>query len=668
MIDALRYILRGWVLTGSVFLVHWSDAQTHTVAMEGPKCYYYRWSHRVGSMDVARGPLTELRCRIAVAEKRQAGHIIEKDCNCSPEDRARALNRSPVASTTSAAASSTISTDCSSREANLAQLRASSECFAGANTAVVQDLHEMLSSLDCGVYLDKVICSGSEIHLSWFARDSNGAQVNVPSDRRASINELYAELKARSKDRRMEEVERQMEQAQRREDVEALINEINRLAEDIKSIREEQRRSTGSVPDPWSERELDQLEPSISGQQTSNGSAASNTPTSEGGDRVIMDTDGDGVDDMEAVRGVDGGITYRDIQAVQAMHEVQKATDVNAMIADALEKEVKGSERSATMATWRGGSDGDADGYIESLRLGLPNDWHLIATDSDHDGKVDQVQYFDGQGVQREPAPSGVDLGGVSDPRDGSGQLNQFLNLANQRADLGEDGHVTHLTAPNGSDVMEKGPKIYSFNGVATTNEKAISTGNDIRLMHETPVEVIYNQTDGLPQDLVESLRTKSGNFSNTFTQVVSRRIANDLANGEQVRVFAHSEGAALTEASIYPIKAELQQRGMSDRLRNLTIVTLGGYSDKAENWPSGVNVIAVNNNDIVPLFGGNAHGSFDPTNTQGSVSPTLANHSLTNYYPWIRMFANPATDLTPLYGGSFSAKDWNWISTAIGP
>lgn len=350
------------------------------------------------------------------------------------------------------------------------------------------------------------------------------------------------------------------------------------------------------------------------------------------------------------------------------MAGLERLTDPDAIIADALEKDVVGSERSATMATWHGGDDADADGYKESVRIGLPDDWSLVATDLDHDGNVDQVQYFDAHGVQREPAPSGVDLEGTSDPREGSGQLNQFLYLANQPARAGEDGHATHLTAPDGSDVVENGPKIYSLNGVATTNEKAISTGNDIRLMHGTPVEVIYNQTDGLPQDLVESLRTKSGNFSNTFTQVASRSIANDLANGEQVRVFAHSEGAALTEASIYPIKAELQQRGMSDRLRNLTIVTLGGYSDKAENWPSGVNVIAVNNNDIVPLIGGNAHGSFDPTNTQGSIFPTLANHSLTNYYPWIRIFANPSTDLTPLYGGSFSAKDWNWISTVIGP
>lgn len=350
------------------------------------------------------------------------------------------------------------------------------------------------------------------------------------------------------------------------------------------------------------------------------------------------------------------------------MAGLERLTDPDAMIADALEKDVVGSERSATMATWRGGTDADADGYKESVRLGLPDDWSLVATDLDRDGKVDQVQYFDAQGVQREPATSGVDLGGTSDPRDGSGQVNQFFYLANQPANAGEDGHATHLTAPDGSDIIEKGPKIYSLNGVATTNEKAISTGNDIRLMHGTPVEVIYNQTDGLPQDLVESLRTKSGTFSNTFTQVASRSIANDLANGEQVRVFAHSEAAALTEASIYPINAELQQRGMSDRLRNLTIVTLGGYSDKPENWPSGVNVIAVNNNDIVPLLGGNAHGSFDPTNTQSSIFPTLANHSLTNYYTWIRMFANPATDLTPLYGGSFSAKDWNWISTAIGP
>lgn len=350
------------------------------------------------------------------------------------------------------------------------------------------------------------------------------------------------------------------------------------------------------------------------------------------------------------------------------MAGLERLTDPDAIIADALEWVVEGSERSATMATWRGGRDGDADGYSESVRLGLPNDWFVVGTDFDHDGNVDQVQYFDAEGVQREPASSGVDLEGTSDPRDGSGQLNQFLYLANQTVSSGEDGHATHLTAPDGSDVIEKGPKIYSFNGVATTNEEAISTGNDIRRMHGTPVEVIYNRTDGLPTDLVESLRTKSGNFSNTFTQVASRRIANNLANGEQVLVFAHSEGAALTEASIYPIRAELQERGMSDRLRNLTIVTLGGFSDRAENWPFGVNVISVNNNDIVPLFGGNAHGSFDPTNTQGSISPTLANHSLTNYYPWIRMFANPATDLTPLYGGSFSAKDWNWISTAIGP
>jgi hypothetical protein len=305
--------------------------QTTSVATEGPKCYYYRWSHRVGSMDVVRGPLTELRCRIAVAEKRQVGHKIEEDCNCSPEDRERALNGNATYVPIRSLGVPT-SSDCGSRNLNQTKLTESSVCFTGANASLMKDIQQLLGELDCGVFLDGVTCSGNEIRLSWYTKDLKGTRVNISNLQQTSIDHLYAELKARSKERRMDEVERQMEQAQRREDVEALISEMSRLVEDIKAIRETQQAAKAKSVDTGSERETYGREPSIADPSTGNSSIAQENTISGKGEQITMDTDGDGIDDAEATMGADGQISYRDIRAKQAMQEVNKATDVNAML------------------------------------------------------------------------------------------------------------------------------------------------------------------------------------------------------------------------------------------------------------------------------------------------------------------------------------------------
>lgn len=222
-----------------------------------------------------------------------------------------------------------VKADCTSRTDNARKLGGDRGCFEGNNADLYDDLGGLLPELDCGIYLGEIMCQGNEIRLTWYSKDQNGTRINVPSDRRESIDRLYSEMKARSKERKAREIQRQLEQAQRREDVAALINEMTRLVEDIKRIRESKEDQPNAIPDPWSDRALYEREPSIADKPQGAQPPAAVTHDSE---RIAMDTDGDGVNDMEAIKGVDGQITYRDLQAAQAMEEIRKVTDVNAML------------------------------------------------------------------------------------------------------------------------------------------------------------------------------------------------------------------------------------------------------------------------------------------------------------------------------------------------
>lgn len=207
--------------------------------------------------------------------------------------------------------------DCESRAANIGQLKANRTCFTGANEAVYGDLNALLGEVDCGIYLGEITCSGKEIRLSWYGKDGNGTVVNVPNDRRGSIDRLYADLKTRSKERQVREVQRQMEQAQRREDVERLMSEVQRLVADIKATRENaERRDPDEV---WlTERERTGKEPSILPKdQGPSGSPTANPPSSSGMQTLEMDLDGDGRMDKEATIDASGRIIYRDIGPVQ---------------------------------------------------------------------------------------------------------------------------------------------------------------------------------------------------------------------------------------------------------------------------------------------------------------------------------------------------------------
>jgi len=351
---------------------------------------------------------------------------------------------------------------------------------------------------------------------------------------------------------------------------------------------------------------------------------------------LLIDSDEDGIADMRVVLDKDGKANYVPIGQQESSSPGEPSfTDVAVI-------------------------DGDSDGRHDQVILQSANGHRLIGSDTNADGTVDLIEERDenGQLVKQEPTIQLSILGGSRDAPQPTlaGEMSWQLFLRNQGLQPGQDGYLTNVSPKDGSPLPTEVVKNYYQNGVWTDYPQSVSTGQDFANLANSSVTVVYSETVGTVTDLLEaaSIPSQSALMLNG-----ARSIAMDLANNHEVRFFAHSEGAAFIKETIPLIKENLTSLGAPpSRIHDLTIITLGGFTPKAEYWGSEVNVIAINNNDPIPAL----QGWLD-------INPELrlSNHTVLNYYPIVQVLVNPSSNLSHLYGNSYNAADWDLVRLLVG-
>lgn len=148
-------------------------------------------------------------------------------------------------------------------------------------------------------------------------------------------------------------------------------------------------------------------------------------------------------------------------------------------------------------------------------------------------------------------------------------------------------------------------PRNFYINGIRTPQQAADASRDLIADNLNQPVELLYNPTEGLIQDGIEAWRNLSG-FETRISRQVEQRFRQAIDAGENIRVFAHSQGAAITSDALRNLAESYRSQGKSaaevERLMSrVEVVGFGGFADESV-FPKGVKVeLERNRNDHVP-------------------------------------------------------------------
>lgn len=151
------------------------------------------------------------------------------------------------------------------------------------------------------------------------------------------------------------------------------------------------------------------------------------------------------------------------------------------------------------------------------------------------------------------------------------------------------------LDTPEGcvDQASGKVPKTFFINGIRTPEKNARETQALIsERLGGTPVELVYNPTHGLVADAAESLMNITG-IDTKIAKDMQGRLRKALDAGENVRIFAHSQGAAITGDALHDLAAAYKKAGKSEAeiariMARVEVISFGGFADQ-DSYPAGV-------------------------------------------------------------------------------
>ncbi|MCU0240191.1 MAG: hypothetical protein MUC29_12180, partial [Pyrinomonadaceae bacterium] len=146
-------------------------------------------------------------------------------------------------------------------------------------------------------------------------------------------------------------------------------------------------------------------------------------------------------------------------------------------------------------------------------------------------------------------------------------------------------------------------------NGINTTFDLHKTNLQNLANATGQPVVGIYNATQGMFKDLVQSAGDKYDIGNNPAVKTLADNIYNELKAGRSPHIIAHSQGGLITSRAIQDVQNRLRlEDGMSKKdaqklMGNLKVETFGSAASKYPDGPKYVHY--VNNKDLVPnLFG----------------------------------------------------------------
>lgn len=147
----------------------------------------------------------------------------------------------------------------------------------------------------------------------------------------------------------------------------------------------------------------------------------------------------------------------------------------------------------------------------------------------------------------------------------------------------------------------------FYVNGIMTPEDKAQRTVRELERVTGEPIELLYNETEGLLQDGIEALKNMAG-VKTDEAERTAQAVSEALKGGEPVRLIAHSQGAAIVGDALERVAESLKQEGKSeaeikDMMSKVEVIAMGGFA--TENaFPEGVKVNLINREkDFIPKF-----------------------------------------------------------------
>lgn len=153
----------------------------------------------------------------------------------------------------------------------------------------------------------------------------------------------------------------------------------------------------------------------------------------------------------------------------------------------------------------------------------------------------------------------------------------------------------------------------FFINGIRTPEANAKETVQGLEAKTKSHIQLIYNPTQGLVPDALEAVANLTG-IDTGISRQAQAQFKQALDKGEKIRVFAHSQGAAITADALREIAAGWRREGLSpkqieQKLHQVEVVGFGGFALE-NSFPKGVKVeLFRHTEDYIPKFADAIYG-----------------------------------------------------------
>jgi hypothetical protein len=160
-------------------------------------------------------------------------------------------------------------------------------------------------------------------------------------------------------------------------------------------------------------------------------------------------------------------------------------------------------------------------------------------------------------------------------------------------------------------DFKEKNNERWFFvNGIATSKEIAKLNGKALSEVFQAPIHVLYNPSQSIPLDLLESVLERTYDRATAITNSIYDVIKEELLTGRNVKLMGHSQGGIITSSVINRL---VEDEEMTPYLKNIELYTFASAADKVKHhteeslkagYPVPYNEHFVNTKDLVARLG----------------------------------------------------------------
>lgn len=129
----------------------------------------------------------------------------------------------------------------------------------------------------------------------------------------------------------------------------------------------------------------------------------------------------------------------------------------------------------------------------------------------------------------------------------------------------------------------ENNERWFFVNGIATSKEIAKLNGKALSEVFQKPVHVLYNPSQSIPFDLLESVLERTYGRQTAITNSIYDVIKEELQTGKKVKLMGHSQGGIITSSVINRLVDDPE---MTEYLKNIDLYTFASAADEVRHHP----------------------------------------------------------------------------------